>query len=107
MNDDDDCNRKFYVLLYENKDFQKKLIENKSVIRRRKEYFEFIDEVKAAYNKLPKNRDRRQKYVFDNYAVFSIGDEDKLIKKDQISEVKPLVFTYVENLYDDIKRDHL
>ena len=68
----DEKERKFYQLLYSNKDFQKKLVENKSIIRRKKEHFELIDEIRNAYNKLTNGRTRREKYLFSQYAVLNI-----------------------------------
>jgi hypothetical protein len=48
LEEKDEKKRKFNQLLYSNKDFQKKLIENKSIIRRKKEHFELIDEIRNA-----------------------------------------------------------
>jgi hypothetical protein len=71
LEEKDEKKRKFYQLLYlySNTDFQKKLFENKSIIKRKKEHFELIDEIRNAYNKLPSNRTRREKYLFSQYAV--------------------------------------
>ena len=106
LGDKDDKKRKFYQILYSNKDFQKRLVAIKSIIRRKKEHFELIEEIKSSYNKLPKSRTRREKYLFNQYAVLNVEGEDKMINKDQINEAKPLVYTFLENLYDDLKREH-
>ena len=86
---------------------KKKLRENKSILKRKKEHLALIEETKLAYSKLSKDRSRREKYLFGHYATLTIDGEDKLTNKDQIGEVKPLIYTYLENLYDDIKREHL
>jgi hypothetical protein len=105
LEDKDDKKRTFYQILYSNKDFQKRLVANKSIMRRKKEHFELIEEIKSSYNKLPKNINRREKYLFNQYAILNV-EEDKMINKDHINEAKPLVYTFLENLYFDIKREH-
>jgi hypothetical protein len=100
-----DAKKTFYQLLYANADFQKKLVSNRSIIKREKEHLKLIEEVKDAYAATKRNR--RQVYLFGQYAILKIDDEDKLICKSQINDTKPLVYTFIESLYDDIKREHL
>ena len=83
---------KYYIQI---KIFKKRLVANKSIIRRKKEHFELIEEIKSSYNKLPKSRTRREKNLFNQYAVLNVVGENKMINKDQINEAKPLVYTLV------------
>ena len=106
VDETDDAKKKFYQLLYLNQDFQKKLRENSSIIKRKKEHFELIQEIKNAYSKATKERTRREKYLFHHQAIFSLDGEDKIINKEQINEEKPLIYTYLENLHEDIKKEH-
>jgi hypothetical protein len=39
---DSDAKKKFYYLLFANEDFQKRLASNKSIIKRKNEYFNLI-----------------------------------------------------------------
>ena len=58
LDEKDEAKKKFYQLLYANEDFKKKLRENKSILKRKKEHLELINEIKIAYSKLSKDRSR-------------------------------------------------
>ena len=107
LDDKDEAKKKLYQLIYAKEDLKKKLREYKSIVNGKKEHLELIFEIKLAYSKSSKDRSRREKYLFPHFAIFTIDSDDKLINKDQISEVNPLIYRYLENFYDDIKREHL
>jgi hypothetical protein len=100
---------KFYQLLYQNEDFRKKLIYNKSIIKRKDEYLALVAEVKAAYSaKAQKTKhDRRQTYLWANYATLKVDGDERLISKIEMNQPKPKVYTWIERLYDDILTEHI
>jgi hypothetical protein len=82
------------------------LLKITSNATRRNEHLMLIEEVKKAYAE-KKKKDRRQTYLFKQYAILNVDGEEKLINKNESGQIKPRIYANIESLYNDMQREHL
>lgn len=78
-----------------------------SIVKTQADYLEQIAQIEEAEKKLLKERSIKEKYHISHFAVLTIGDVKRIIRRKSVTDENPKIYLYLEELYDTISKIHL